>query len=183
MQRMELKSQCKACSYYKIANYQVGGEIVDERNKPDIMIIGEAPGPQEDIQNRPFIGPSGQLLREALEDILPRSFITNTVKCYPHGTPSIENARICVTTHLIRQIVEIEPKLIILVGNVAEDRFPRSVYSGKLVKIPHPAWALRGGAARRDNWKKVVREMINEVLPSLTFDVRIEPKPFRIYKS
>ncbi len=161
LKRIELSKQCKECSYYKIANNQVGGEIIGE--DPDIMIIGEAPGSVEDVYNRPFIGPSGKLLREAIESILHRCIITNIVKCYPHGTPNVENSQICVQTHLIPQILEFKPKTIVLVGKIAEDRFPKSVYNGKLVTIPHPAWALRGGKIRQDEWKALVGTTISGI--------------------
>ncbi len=89
----------------------------------DVIFVGEAPGKQEVITGRPFIGRAGKVLREliasmglATEDV----FITSAVKYLPKNyvTPKqfdIEHGR----THLYKQLKVIKPKVIVLLGNVA----------------------------------------------------------------
>jgi len=86
------------------------------------MILGEAPGREEDKRGRPFVGPSGKLLRsELLKAGLPlkKCYITNTVKCYPKGTPNEKEQAICTNNYLQKEINTIEPKYILAVGKVA----------------------------------------------------------------
>jgi DNA polymerase len=91
---------------------------------PDVMVIGEAPGAQEDRQGIPFCGPSGQLLDKMLAAIrLSRqenTYITNSVFWRPPGnrTPTPEEIAIC-RPFVMRHIELIKPKLIFLLGGVA----------------------------------------------------------------
>jgi len=100
------------------------GMAVPGEGNPDanIMFIGEAPGRKESESGRPFIGRSGQLLRNAIrgiglleEDV----YITSPVKYLPlHKTPNEEDIAHGMT-HLSLQIEIINPKVIVLLGNVA----------------------------------------------------------------
>jgi DNA polymerase len=86
------------------------------------MIIGEAPGRQEDLQGEPFVGAAGKLLTQLLEeaDIKRKSvFITNTVKCRPpeNRQPLTDERKSC-HPYLIRQMELIQPQIIALVGRV-----------------------------------------------------------------
>jgi len=148
---------CSMCSLKKYARLPVPGA---GSFKKRIMLIGEAPGKEEDIQNAPFVGPAGQLLTKALtklainrEDI----YITNIVKCRPQNnqTPSDEHIQICKTI-LEKEINLIQPEVIICLGKTATNGLLGTKYSiqsvrGKILyykNIPviptyHPAFLLR----------------------------------------
>jgi len=88
------------------------------------MLIGEAPGREEDACGRPFVGAAGRFLNEVLEGTgIDREdlFITNTVKCRPpnNRTPKRAEVETCTSTYLFEQINLIDPRLIILLGAVA----------------------------------------------------------------
>ena len=93
-------------------------------DKADLVIVGEGPGREEDLQGRPFVGRAGKLLTAALESAGLRReevFITNVVKCRPpeNRTPTEDEREICTNTYLVKQIGLIEPKIILLLGNTA----------------------------------------------------------------
>ena len=91
-------------------------------NSARLVIIGEAPGRQEDLQGEPFVGAAGKLLTELLEDAgIPRNsvFITNTVKCRPPDNRQPTQAeRTACRPYLTRQLAFIKPKIIALAGRV-----------------------------------------------------------------
>ena len=89
----------------------------------EAMFIGEAPGKNEDLQGLPFVGAAGRLLNDLLKSIkLPREdvFITSILKYRPPGNrnPSLEEIR-AHTPYLVQQILIIEPKIIVPLGNFA----------------------------------------------------------------
>jgi DNA polymerase len=89
----------------------------------DLMFVGEAPGRDEDLQGKPFVGRAGRLLDQLLDEIgipRPEVFIANILKCRPPGNrdPLPDEIAEC-TPHLMRQIALIEPKLICTLGNYA----------------------------------------------------------------
>src|SRR4051812_3717783 len=89
----------------------------------DLMFVGEAPGRDEDLQGKPFVGRAGRLLDQLLEEIgIARSdvFVANVLKCRPPGNrdPLPDEIAEC-KPHLMRQIALIEPKLICTLGNFA----------------------------------------------------------------
>lgn len=136
-----------------------------------IMFIGEAPGRDEDIQGRPFVGRSGKLLTQALEKIgLPRAevYITNIVKTRPpnNRTPSpqeIETGR----SMLLKQIEIIQPKVICTLGSCALDGLDAQAIARpiritkirgqvfdynniKLMPTLHPSYILRNRSTIED---------------------------------
>lgn len=89
----------------------------------DLLIVGEAPGSQEDEQGVPFIGQSGVLLREAVMEAGLEQFgvvYTNACRCRPDNnkTPNKKQIKACYDAFLLRDIKYYEPKVIILLGNV-----------------------------------------------------------------
>jgi len=112
---------CKICKKDKI------GVAVSGEGNPDadIVFIGEAPGKQEAVSGRPFIGRSGQLLRKMIREIglddINDVYITSPVKYLPErGTPTSEDiahGRI----HLLKQFAVIQPKFVVLLGRVAAE--------------------------------------------------------------
>lgn len=124
------------CSLKKTAINTVFG-CGDE--KAEIMVVGEAPGAEEDASGEPFVGRSGKLLMKAIESIgLTRDkiFITNTIFWRPPGNrnPTIIEMQLCFP--FIKRMIEIiNPKMIIIVGKVA---------TGNLIKTDEPIGKMRG---------------------------------------
>ncbi|MDR2193780.1 MAG: uracil-DNA glycosylase [Treponema sp.] len=112
---------CTACGLCAMRILAAPGEGAAH---PRVLVIGEAPGSEEDEKGRPFIGPAGQLLDRMLASIaLSRStncFITNTVKCRPPGnrTPLPAETAACAP-FLARQIRLLQPAFILCMGRVA----------------------------------------------------------------
>lgn len=127
----------------------------------DLLFIGEAPGRDEDIQGRPFVGRSGQLLNKALSLVgIERSstYITNIVKCRPPGnrTPLPQEITTCMNILLFNQIKIIRPRVICTLGSIALNSLlgkPLSITKMRgtcieqegMIIIPtyHPAYILR----------------------------------------
>jgi uracil-DNA glycosylase family 4 len=151
--------KCMECPLSTLGRSQV----VFGSGNPDaqIMIIGEAPGKQEDIQGLPFVGRSGSLLNQVfakLEITRDDLFITNIVKCRPPNNrrPTQKESGTCKSLLLINQIKIIRPKIICTLGSAAlegllEQGFKISKTRGNLLSyqgIPllptyHPAYILR----------------------------------------
>jgi DNA polymerase len=142
--------------------------VVGEGAVPcDLMIIGEGPGAREDELGRPFVGRSGALLDRLIHEELGRArdqtYIANVVKCRPPNNrdPLPDEMDACAPW-LERQLALVAPRVILLLGRTAVGRVLRVKESltslrgtvhplaGSAVAIPtyHPAYALRGGAAR-----------------------------------
>ncbi len=151
----------------------------DGNPKAKIVFIGEAPGKDEDLQGKPFVGRAGKFLNEMLETIkLKREdvYITNTVKYRPPNNrdPLPEEIKECLPW-LIEELNFIKPKVIVMLGRHALNRFfPTEKISevhGKLLKkkigsistenffaLYHPAAALYNGGMREtliDDFKKL----------------------------
>lgn len=113
-------SSCIRCVLHKTRNKPVPGEgSLDSK----IMFVGEAPGSNEDMQGRPFVGRAGMFLEELLSSVgLKREdvFIANILKCRPPGNrnPRVGEMRSC-TAYLDRQVAIIDPKTICPMGNFA----------------------------------------------------------------
>lgn len=138
----------------------------------DIMLIGEAPGAEEDKQGEPFVGRAGKLLTDILKAIdLSREdvFIANILKCRPPNNrdplPSeVDKCR----PHLMKQIELIKPKMILCLGRVAAiellgkkltlTKLREEVYELDGVKVMatyHPAALLRNPGWKRGCWEDV----------------------------
>lgn len=111
---------CKKCNLYKTRNKPVvGNGSLDAK----ILFIGEAPGRNEDLQGKPFVGKAGEILDELLGSIgLQRGevFVANILKCRPTNNrdPLKSEIEAC-TGHLDKQIKIIQPKIIVPLGNFA----------------------------------------------------------------
>ena len=117
---LELREQilkCRKCNLWQSRTNPVPGE--GDLNSV-IMFIGEAPGRQEDIEGRPFVGPAGKLLTNLLESIglrRDRVYITNVVKCRPPGNRDPRPIEISsCSPYLNAEIRIIRPKLIVTLG-------------------------------------------------------------------
>jgi uracil-DNA glycosylase family 4 len=136
----------------------------------DLMFVGEAPGKDEDLQGKPFVGRAGQLLTLMLKAInLTRDevYIANVLKCRPPNNrdPFPEEVEKC-EPYLLRQIDLIGPKLIVTLGRYAAASLLRTKLSlGALRKelhaynnVPlvvtyHPAALLRNPLLKKDAWE------------------------------
>lgn len=133
------------------------------------LVIGEAPGADEDKQGEPFVGRAGQLLNSMLAAIgLKREqvYIANILKCRPPNNrdPKPEEAELC-RPFLERQIALIQPKLILAVGRIAAQNLlntdtPIGKLRGRVHQVNgipvvvtyHPAYLLRSPGEKRKAW-------------------------------
>ncbi len=145
------------------------------RGSPDarIMLIGEAPGKDEDAKGLPFVGRAGQLLDRMLAAIALTEadvYITNLVFWRPPGnrTPSPEEVQIC-QPFVERQIELLEPKILVFLGNAAAKQLTGATegimklrgkwlsYAGiRAMATLHPAYLLRNPIAKRLAWRDLL---------------------------
>ncbi|RMD57679.1 uracil-DNA glycosylase [Candidatus Woesearchaeota archaeon] len=137
---------CKKCRLYKSANKAVAGEGPASAK---IMLIGQAPGKEEDRTGRPFVGRAGNYLDQKLKEAgvdRKKIFITSVVKHYPPGNrkPRADEIKAC-KGYLLRQIEAINPKIIVLMGNVASESLKEeeAILGKKIIRTCHPAAAMR----------------------------------------
>lgn len=162
-------ARCTQCALHQGRTQTVFG--VGNINA-DWMIIGEAPGMEEDRQGEPFVGRAGQLLNAMLEALgLQRQqvFIANILKCRPpdNRDPRPEEVAAC-ETYLQQQIDLIKPKIILTLGRVAaqnllKDDTPIGRMRGQLYEYPapqvpvvvtyHPAYLLRSPREKAKSWQ------------------------------
>jgi DNA polymerase len=157
---------CKACPLHTERTQTVFGVGNQDASW---MLIGEAPGAEEDRRGEPFVGRAGKLLDEMLRAVgLSRNsvYIANIVKCRPPGNrnPEADEAAAC-RRFLDRQIELVNPDLILAIGKVAAQnllgsdapvgrlRGRRHVFgSTPLVVTYHPAYLLRSPSQKRLVW-------------------------------
>jgi DNA polymerase len=151
------------------------------------MVIGEAPGAEEDARGEPFVGRAGQLLNAMLRAIgLAREsvYIANILKCRPPGNrdPRPEEVATCLP-YLMRQVELLEPRIILAVGRIAAQsllatdaplgRLRGQVHRFGPLAVPlvvtyHPAYLLRAPAEKRKAWEdlKFAQATLRESLGS-----------------
>ena len=133
----DLRQEILTCQHCPLARTRTQAVPGVGPNTAPLVIIGEAPGRQEDLQGEPFVGEAGKLLTKLLENAgIPRStvFITNTVKCRPpdNRQPTQEERKACYP-YLMRQLAFIKPKIIALAGRVpAEALLDTTVRMGSM---------------------------------------------------
>ena len=165
----EMVAGCTRCPLYATAKNPVPGTGNPEA---DFMIVGEAPGANEDEQGVPFVGQAGQLLTKILGAInLSRDdvFIANVLKHRPPGNrnPMPEEVAAC-SPYLVRQIELVRPKVILALGTfAAQTLLETKTTIGKLrgqihryhgvplIVTYHPAALLRNPAWKRPTWEDV----------------------------
>jgi DNA polymerase len=158
---------CSACPLHQSRTKTVPGE--GNPNRPDILFIGDAPGPEEDQEGRFFVSEAGRLLDKMIvamgykrEEI----FITNMVKCRPPEMriPLTEEMITCLP-YLKAQIALIQPKLIVALGKTAVEgllnekvaitrmRGTWKMYESiDLMPTFHPAYLLRSPGKKGEVW-------------------------------
>ncbi len=157
---------CKRCKLYKSRHNIVFGEgSIDA----ELMLIGEAPGREEDLKGRPFVGSAGALLDRLITKMgfkREELYITNIVKCRPphNRDPESDEIEAC-NPFLMEQIEIIEPRVIMTLGRIAahtllgvntsitELRGKVFDFKGiKLVPTFHPAYLIRNPKAKWLTW-------------------------------
>jgi len=158
---------CTNCDLHKTRKQTVFG--IGNRNA-DLMLIGEAPGAEEDAQGEPFVGRAGQLLNAMLYAIkLTREdiFIANVIKCRPPDNRNPNNNEMASCNNFLQQQIElIKPKLIVAAGRVAAQhlldtdtpigklRSQQFTYNNiPLIATYHPAYLLRKPSEKRKSWQ------------------------------
>lgn len=120
----ELAAQVRVCTRCPLSESRTNAVPGEGKYTSKVMIIGEAPGREEDESGRPFVGATGRYLDKVLEGTgLDRRdfFITNTAKCRPpkNRTPRAIEVGTCTANYLFEQIELINPRLVMLLGGVA----------------------------------------------------------------
>jgi len=159
---------CTKCGLHATRTQTVFG-VGNQR--AELLVVGEAPGADEDAQGEPFVGRAGQLLNAMLSAMRwPRKtvYIANVLKCRPPGNrdPSPEEAGSCLP-YLQRQIDLIAPRLMLAVGRIAaQNLLSTNTPIGKLrgtlhhfgarstplIVTYHPAYLLRSPGEKRKAW-------------------------------
>ena len=160
-------TQCERCTLCTTRTQTVFGE---GNLNAEWLFIGEAPGKEEDMQGRPFVGEAGKLLTEMLRAMqLTREevFIANILKCRPphNRDPHIDEIHAC-RDYLFQQIALINPKMIVAVGRISaqtllETQHTMAKLRGQvhrfqhkpLIAIYHPAYLLRSPIEKRKVWQ------------------------------
>jgi uracil-DNA glycosylase family protein len=158
-------ASCRACDLWEAATQTVFGDGDDHAR---MMLVGEQPGDQEDLQGRPFVGPAGRLLERALDDAgidRRRVYVTNAVKHFRftrrgkrrlHEKPNAGQVRAC-RPWLEAEIEVVRPRIIVLLGATAAQSvmgpaFRVSKQRGEVLESPsgipvvatvHPSSILR----------------------------------------
>ncbi len=165
----DMVSSCKLCGLSQQRTQTVFGV---GNQQADWMLIGEAPGAEEDQQGEPFVGRAGQLLNRMLTAIgLQRQqvYIANIVKCRPpdNRDPHVDEIRAC-SAYLKRQIELVRPRVILVLGRVAAHsllgtdealgrlRGAPHIYEDTGIPIIvtyHPAYLLRKPVDKRKSWE------------------------------
>ena len=136
-------AQCRRCGLGETRHHLVFGDGAEEAR---IMLIGEGPGEQEDLQGLPFVGPAGKLLDDMLEMIyLDRTkvYIANIVKCRPpHNRDPLETEQDACIGYLRNQVALVKPKIIVCLGRIAAKRLIDPDYR---ITRQHGQWVEKGG--------------------------------------
>lgn len=176
-------SNCQACGLCKTRKQTVFSAGIPSS---ELMVIGEAPGADEDAQGEPFVGRAGQLLDKMLKAVdcsrTRNVYIANVLKCRPPGNRNPEPVEISsCSPYLIQQVKLNQPKAILLVGSFAIRTLLNTQEAvGKVrgrvhqvdmggVVIPtvasyHPAYLLRNPIEKRKTWKdlQLLRSLLKQ---------------------
>ena len=178
----KIKAQCETCQ--KCPLCQTRTNIVFSDGKPNhkLVLIGEAPGFNEDQTGKPFVGRAGQLLDKILESVgLSREkdvYICNTLKCRPpDNRDPLPSEKEACRAYLDAQLEILKPKLIILCGRVALTSFLTNEkaiskirgqwfdgpHGSKMMPIFHPSYLLRNQSSAVGSPKWLMWQDIKEI--------------------
>jgi uracil-DNA glycosylase len=179
----EAAAGCQGCGLYKSATQTVFSE--GSRNA-EVVLVGEVPGDREDIEGKPFVGPAGLLLKEALDEAgldVSKAYITNVVKHFKferrgkrriHKKPSAEEIQACFPW-LDAELQVVEPRALVCLGATASQallgrqfrvtrqrgEFVESQLAPLVMATVHPSSILRAPdeEARRLERKRFVADL------------------------
>jgi len=171
--------ECQKCALGETRNKFVFG--VGNQNA-DLLLIGEAPGADEDKQGIPFVGRAGKLLTDILKAVnfeREEVYIANILKCRPpNNRDPLPSEREVCKPYLFRQIELIKPKLILCLGKVASNVLLNTndsltklrsevheVHGVNVMVTYHPAALLRNPHWKKGTWEDVqkVRKLYDEL--------------------
>jgi uracil-DNA glycosylase len=187
-----LRSEVLTCTRCPLHATRTQGVLGVGPRRADWLVIGEAPGAEEDRRGEPFVGAAGQLLDAMLRAIgLDRKsnvYIANVLKSRPPGNrdPKPEEVEACLP-YLVRQIALLRPRIMLAVGRIAAQNLlatdaplgrlrGRVHYFGEsntpLVVTYHPAYLLRTPADKRKAWEdlKFARSVYQQLTQSTATD-------------
>jgi uracil-DNA glycosylase family 4 len=176
--RIQEIGNCTRCKLFKGRKTIVFGE---GNPSAELMLVGEAPGADEDIQGKPFVGRAGQLLMQMIKAInFERKdvFIANVLKCRPPNNrpPEPDEVHTC-SPFLFKQIEIIKPKVVLALGTFSAQLLLNSktsisflrnrVYEmpfAKVIATYHPSFLLRSPQKKPEAWEdlKLVRKTLAE---------------------
>jgi len=177
----EMYNDVKECQKCPLGSLRINFVFGAGNPNSKIVLIGEAPGRDEDLKGEPFVGRAGQLLNKILNAInLKREevYIANILKCRPPGNrePLESEVELCLP-YLNEQILIIKPKIILSLGRVAANCLLKTKmnmkdlrgkifnYSGiKMLVTYHPAALLRNPQLKKPTWEDVqfVKKLYDE---------------------
>jgi len=179
----EAAANCKACDLWKLGTQTVFGE---GRRRAPVMFVGEQPGNEEDLTGKPFVGPAGRLLDQALEEVgIDRSqiYVTNVVKHFkwePRGKRRIHKKPNAIEIAACRpwleaEIAVVKPKVIVALGATAAQallgpkfrvtkqrgQFIESTLAPYVMATVHPSSILRApdDETRRLEYRRFVDDL------------------------
>jgi uracil-DNA glycosylase family 4 len=175
--KIDIGPACTRCKLCTLGRSQIVFGVGNPKAR--LMIVGEAPGEEEDKKGEPFVGRAGQLLTKIIEAIgmtRDQVYIANVIKCRPPGNrnPEPDEVASC-EPFLFRQIDVIQPKVIVPLGKFAAQCLLKTAdpitklrgrqfdYRGTvLIPTFHPAYLLRNPSAKREVWEdmKKVRAIL-----------------------
>lgn len=178
----KLREKLKNCTKCPLHCTRTNVVISDGSVSADIMLIGEAPGADEDKTGIPFVGRAGKLLNEFLIkaglDRKKDLYIANTVKCRPpENRKPTKEEKIACEDNLKKQIDMVKPKVIILCGVTAMESFIKDkkltiskargqvfdLNGIKLVPIFHPSYLLRQHSMQKGSPRDLMLEDLKMV--------------------
>ena len=179
-----IRKKCLTCEKCSLCKTRTNLVFSDGNPNSKLMLIGEAPGFYEDKQGKPFVGKAGQLLDKIFASVgFSRKdiYICNTLKCRPpdNRNPLTEEKEAC-WEYLKAQIDILQPKIILLCGNVAvQSILPNAggitkirghwyqggdiVHGAKLMPIFHPSYLLRNDSSEKGSPKWLMWQDIQEI--------------------
>ncbi len=189
----ELSTTCKTCDKCQLCEGRTNVVVGHGPIPSKLMIIGEGPGEQEDLQGKPFVGKSGQLLTKILESVginrEKQVYIANTVKCRPpqNRAPHLTEIESC-KPYLIRQIQLVQPRILLLLGSpslktILEETIPITKVRGNWYTLPvpymeeplyvmplfHPSFLLRNQSKEKGSPKWLTWHDMKEVKAALDY--------------
>lgn len=166
-----LVSEIHSCRDCKLCDNRTHVVIERGNRTAKWMFVGEGPGEQEDIQGKPFVGASGQLLDKMIAAMKLDSekdvYIANVVKCRPPKNRNPEPEEIQACNHYLKSQIEmVKPAIIITLGRFAAQtllntdkavgKLRNEVHSYKNIPVIvtyHPSYLLRTPTAKKDAWQ------------------------------